>query len=545
MAAFYDLVDTVSAFLWSGPMIIMLLGVGLYFMIRLRGLPIRRLFPAVGELWGGRKATGEGEITPWQALSTALSGQVGTGNLAGVATAISLGGPGAVFWMWITALLGMASAFAESSLAVHYRERDADGHVHGGPMYFIENGLGAKWKWLAVTFAVGTIFSALSTGNMIQSNSVAQAMVEASGDRLPSWAAGLIVAVAAFAVIIGGVKSIGSVAGKVVPSMALFYILCAFSILVLNAAELPGALATIVRDAFTGSAAVGGFIGGSVIVGIRYGVERGLFSNEAGQGSTAIAHAAAQTDEPVRQGEIAMVGTFVDTLVICTMTALLILVVPGESYKHNPARAALAMCDAQVETVDVSSSLISRMPKGSTDLESTRLQQLEDTRQEATAALEACRSAGMEIEEIAFRAAREDVQVASGYAWRSDLEASEVTTAVFRESAIPFGGILIATALGLFAFTTILGWSYYAEQAIVYLVGEWAAKPFRFVWVGMLFVGAMQQVDFIWKLGGIGNAAMAAPNLLALLLLSGAVVRLARKGGRLSGPVEPEKKPAE
>jgi AGCS family alanine or glycine:cation symporter len=535
MEQFYALVDQVSAAIWGGPMILLLLGTGLYFMIRLRLRPLRRLFPAFGELWAGRKGGGAGDITPWQALSTALSGQVGTGNLAGVATAISLGGPGAVFWMWITALVGMAAAYAESSLAVRYRETHPDGRMHGGPMYYIKNGLGKKWGFLAVLFAVGTLFSAVATGNMIQSNSITQAMTEASapfsnsipcqisvgrsavevgGDfgnayapactvraalesgelvtverlgetfELPAeafsvmianWVPGLILAILVFIVIIGGIKSIGSFAGKVVPFMAVVYLISAMFILALNAPALPGAIGMIFTDAFTGTAATGGFVGSSIMIALRFGVERGLFSNEAGQGSTAIAHAASQTNSPVRQGEIAMLGTFIDTIVICTMTALVILVVQGA------------------------------YPNGAE---------------------------------------------AVSYAWQSQLEASEVTTAVFRESAIPFGGILIAVCLTLFAFTTILGWSYYAEQALTYLVGDWATKPFRLMWVVMVFVGALQQVDFIWKFGGIANAAMAAPNLIAILLLSGVVIAYTKKAdeeGQGSNPsmVQPGDKPGE
>ncbi|HCR65292.1 MULTISPECIES: alanine/glycine:cation symporter family protein [Oceanicaulis] len=536
MEQFYSLVDQVSAAIWGGPMILLLLGTGLYFMIRLRLRPLRRLFPAFGELWAGRKGGGgAGDITPWQALSTALSGQVGTGNLAGVATAISLGGPGAVFWMWITALVGMAAAYAESSLAVRYRETHPDGRVHGGPMYYIKNGLGKPWGFLAVLFAVGTLFSAVATGNMIQSNSITQAMTEASapfsssipcqisvgrsavevnGDfgnayapactvqaalesgelvtverlgqsfELPAeaftvmianWVPGLILAILVFIVIIGGIKSIGSFAGKVVPFMAVVYLISALFILALNAPALPGAIGMIFTDAFTGTAATGGFVGSSIMIALRFGVERGLFSNEAGQGSTAIAHAASQTDSPVRQGEIAMLGTFIDTIVICTMTALVILVVQG-AYPNG------------AETV--------------------------------------------------------------GFAWQSQLEASEVTTAVFRESHIPFGGILIAVCLTLFAFTTILGWSYYAEQALTYLVGDWATKPFRLMWVVMVFFGALQQVDFIWKFGGIANAAMAAPNLIAILLLSGVVIAYTKKAdeeGQGSNPsmTGPDSKPSE
>ena len=473
MEAFYTYVDNLSGFIWGGtwgdaallpvaPMVILLLGAGLFFMIRLRGLPLRRLFPAIGELFRGRGAgvdqDATGAISPWNALSTALSGQVGTGNLAGVATAISLGGPGAIFWMWVTALFGMAAAFAESSLAVKYRETHADGQIHGGPMYYIKNGLPKGWRFLAVLFAIGTIFSAVVTGNMTQANSIATGI--ASTTPVPTWATGLVVAVLAFIVIIGGIKSIGSVAGKVVPAMALGYILIAAVMLGLNIEHVPDAFGQIFAYAFGFEQAAGGVAGYSVLQAIRFGVARGLFSNEAGQGSTPIAHAAAQTKDPVEQGEIAMLGAFIDTIVICTMTALVILSVEG----------AYASGDGTVP-----------------------------------------------------------------YAWQSTtLAGAEVTTAVFTHG-LPgiWGGLFIAVSLALFAFTTILGWAYYMEQAVTYLVGDWAARPMRFVWVGMVFVGALQEIDFVWRLGDLANASMAFPNLIAILLLSPVVVAMARDKGRL------------
>ncbi|MHA7871378.1 MAG: alanine/glycine:cation symporter family protein, partial [Hyphococcus sp.] len=254
MEQFYAFIDNLSGFIWGGywgflpdgsenkllplaPMVFILLGSGLFFMIRLKGLPLRRLLPAFKNLFAGSRKGGTdpeagGEITPWNALSTALSGQVGTGNLAGVATALTLGGPGAIFWMWVTALFGMALAFSESSLAVKYREQHPDGHIHGGPMFYIKNGLSPFWRWLGVFFAIGTVFSAVVTGNMTQSNSIATAI--ASETPIPTWVSGLVIAVLSFVVIIGGIKSIGSVAGKVVPAMAAGYILVAFVMLIMN-----------------------------------------------------------------------------------------------------------------------------------------------------------------------------------------------------------------------------------------------------------------------------------------------------------------------
>ncbi len=471
MEEFYTGVDNVSGFIWGGswgeaqilpvaPMVVVLLGAGLFFMIRLKALPVRRLFPAFGNLFRGRgegvdKSAG-GDISPWNALSTALSGQVGTGNLAGVATALTLGGPGAIFWMWVTAIFGMAAAFAESSLAVKYREKHHDGRIHGGPMFYIKNGLTKKWHWLAVFFALGTMFSAVVTGNMTQANSIATA-VEAS-TQVPTWITGALIAIMAFIVIIGGIKSIGSVAGRIVPAMALGYILVAIIMLIINAEHVPNAFRMIFSYAFGLEQAAGGIAGYSVLAAIRFGVARGLFSNEAGQGSTAIAHAAAQTDDPVYQGEIAMLGAVIDTLIICTMTALVILSVQG------------SFPGADGGTVE--------------------------------------------------------------YAWQSTLQGAQVTTAVFSQG-MPFGGLFIAIALALFAFTTILGWSYYMEQAATYIFGDWIARPMRFVWVGMVFVGALQEIDFIWRFGDIANASMAFPNLIAIMLLSPVVVAMAKEKGRL------------
>ncbi|MEL6825148.1 MAG: sodium:alanine symporter family protein [Pseudomonadota bacterium] len=472
MEAFYGFVDNLSGFIWGGswgatqvlpfaPLAVFLLGSGLFFMVRLGGRPLRRFGPALAEVWGGRKGDDDpNTITAWQALSTALSGQVGTGNLAGVATAITLGGPGAIFWMWLTALFGMALAFAESSLAIKFRERDKHGRINGGPMYYIKNALGKKWAWLAIFFCIGTLFSATATGGMVQANSITQTIVRSGSDLgigIPTWSVGLVLSVLTFAVIIGGIKSIGSVAGRVVPFMALFYVAAAFVVLVMNAPEIPAALALIVKSAFGLEQAAGGLAGYGMAAAVRAGVARGLFSNEAGQGSAPIAHAAAQTRNPVKQGEIAMIGVFIDTLVICTMTALVILTTTGTWV-----------------TAD-----------------------------------------GGETQ----------------YIWMAaDLEASAITNAAY-EAAFTGGGWIVTICLALFAFTTIIGWSYYAEQAITYLVGEWATKPFRYVWVVVIFVGAMAQVEFVWKFGDLANASMAFPNLIAILLLSGVVVAMHKKNG--------------
>ena len=489
-------VTNISDFIWGGtwngaevlpfpPMTIILLGIGLWIMVGLKFYPIVKLGSAFKGLFAGRKSQGAGEISPFAALSTALSGQVGTGNLAGVATAIALGGPGAIFWMWITALFGMALAFAEGSLAIRYRETTSDGVKRGGPMSYIMMGLGPKFTWLAVIFCVGTLFSALVTGNSIQANAVADGLNELFG--IEEWLGGLIVAILVFIVIIGGIKSIGNVAEKVVPFMAATYIVMAIIALILNFGDLPETFRLIFNGAFNPQAASGGFVGAAIILTIRAGVARGLFSNEAGQGSTAIAHAVAQTDDPETQGRMAMLGTFIDTIVICTMTALVILTVRGD-----------------------------------------------------------------------FTAAGEPVL----HAWQSDRVGFEMTSGAFAAAfpleiaSIPIGTLVASIALILFVFTTLLTWSYYGERAITFLYDRMKGSTrsgerklhmaWRVLWCVVIWLGAAQPSELVWRLGDISNAAMALPNLLALALLSGVVFKLA-KGDRTAGkdhhaatPEEPE-----
>ncbi len=478
-------VTNISDLLWGGtwegaeiipfpPLALILLGAGVWFMVGLRFYPLVKLWSAITGLFAGRKGEGAGEISPFAALSTALSGQVGTGNLAGVATAIALGGPGAIFWMWITALFGMALAFAEGSLAIRYREKTSDGVYRGGPMSYIMMGLGPKWTWLAVVFCIGTLFSALVTGNSIQANAVADGLQELFG--MEEWLGGLIVAILVFIVIIGGIKSIGRVAESVVPFMALAYIVMAVIALILNFEDLGETFALIFDGAFNPQSAVGGFTGAAIIMAIRAGVARGLFSNEAGQGSTPIAHAVAQTNDPEQQGRMAMLGTFIDTIVICTMTALVILTVRGD-----------------------------------------------------------------------FTAGGEAVL----HAWQSDRVGFEMTSGAFAAAfpvligSIPIGTLVASIVLILFVFTTLLTWSYYGERAITFLydrvkgsnrAGEKKLHmAWRVLWCVVIFVGAAQPSELVWRLGDISNATMLLPNILALVLLSGVVFKLAQ-GKRDAGP---------
>lgn len=489
-----DRVTNVSDFIWVGtwngnevlpfpPMTIILLGIGLWIMVGLRFYPIIKLASAFKGLFASRKGDGDGEISPFAALSTALSGQVGTGNLAGVATAIALGGPGAIFWMWITALFGMALAFAEGSLAIRYREKTSDGVYRGGPMTYIMMGLGKKWTWLAILFCFGTLFSAMVTGNSIQANAIADGMNELFG--IEEWMGGLITAVLVFIVIIGGIKSIGSVAEKVIPFMAASYIVMALIALILNFGDLGATFGLIFSGAFNPQAATGGFVGAAIILAIRAGVARGLFSNEAGQGSTAIAHAVAQTNDPEQQGRMAMLGTFIDTIIICTMTALVILTVQGD-----------------------------------------------------------------------FTGGGESV----AHAWNSDLQGFAMTSGAFAAAfpvellGVPVGTIIASIALILFVFTTLLTWSYYGERAITFIYDRVPGSSrggekvlhmiWRVLWCVVIYVGSTQDLELVWRMGDISNAAMALPNLLALALLSGVVFKLAR-GQKNAGPTHTADTPEE
>ena len=482
--SFADRVVNVSDFIWGGtwngaeiipfpPMVIILLGIGLYIMVGLKFYPILQLGSAFKGLFAGRKGDGDGEISPFAALSTALSGQVGTGNLAGVATAIALGGPGAIFWMWVTALIGMALAFAEGSLAIRYREKTSDGVYRGGPMSYIMMGLGPKWTWLAILFCLGTLFSAMITGNSIQANAVADGLNELFG--IEEWLGGLIVAVLVFIVIIGGIKKIGSVAETIIPWMAGAYIVMAIIALLLNISDIPATFGLIFYSAFNPAAATGGFAGALIIIAIRAGVARGLFSNEAGQGSTPIAHAVAQTNDPQQQGRMAMLGCFIDTVVICTMTALVILTVQGDFTGGGEAVA---------------------------------------------------------------------------HAWNSDLEGFAMTSGAFAAAfpvqvfSVPIGTLIASTALILFVFTTLLTWSYYGERAITFIYDRIPGSTrsgekilhmiWRVLWCVVIYIGASADLTTVWRMGDISNAAMALPNLLALLLLSGVVFKLAR-GDKTAG----------
>lgn len=442
MEAITQWIGAINAFVWGTPMLVLILGVGLFLSLGLKLMPIVKLGTGFKLLWQGRtpdKSTKHnGEISPFNALMTSLSATIGTGNIAGVATAIFMGGPGALFWMWCTALVGMATKFAEAVLAVNYRETDADGNHVGGPMYYIKNGLSSRWAWLGTAFAIFGSVAGFGIGNTVQSNSVADALHENFG--VDTWITGVVLMILVGAVLMGGIKRIAEVASKLVPLMSLFYVGAGLSVLIVYAAEVPAAFALVIDSAFNPVAAQGGFAGAAVWAAIRFGVARGVFSNEAGLGSAPIAHAAAKTNDPVRQGLVAMLGTFIDTIIICSITGLAIIV--------------------------------------------------------------------------------------SG-AWQSGENGAALTSFAFSH-ALPFGHYIVAIALAIFAFTTILGWSFYCEKCVQYLFGLRAIKAFRLLWTLVVPIGAVSSLDFIWLLADTLNAMMAIPNLIALVLLSPVVFALTR-----------------
>ncbi len=320
-----DLVNTANGLVWGVPMIVVILGTGLYLQFILRVMPLQRIAYGFKLLWKGRRAGPgeEGEISPFAALMTALAATVGTGNIVGVATAIALGGPGALFWMWCTALVGMATKYSEVLVAVHYRKRDDKGDHVGGPMYAIRNGLGRKWAWLGVAFALFGGFAGFGIGNSVQANAVADVLQASFG--VPEWVSGLIVMALVGLVVLGGIRRIGRVAQSLVPFMCIAYMLFAAVVLCVNAVHIPEAIVLVFKQAFTPTAATGGFAGAATWAAIRFGVARGIFSNEAGLGTAGIAQAAGTTNSAVRSGLIGMLGTFIDTLVVCSFTGLAII----------------------------------------------------------------------------------------------------------------------------------------------------------------------------------------------------------------------------
>jgi AGCS family alanine or glycine:cation symporter len=442
------MIDTITAanswlnsYVWGWPMIVLLVGTGLLLTIVTGGAQFRYLGFALREVLGKitQKSTAAGEVSPFQAVATALASTVGVGNIAGVATAISIGGPGALFWLWVSGVLGMCTKFAEIVVAIHYREPDAAGQMRGGAMYVLRKGLGMPW--LGTIFAGLVALAAFGIGNMVQSNSVASSL-QASFGVSPS-VTGLILAIVTATVILGGIKRIGQFTEYLVPFMAVFYLAGGLFILVRFASELPPAIALVMSSAFSGAAATGGFAGSTVMLAMRYGIARGLFSNEAGLGSAPLVHAAARTDHPVRQGLYGIFEVFVDTILVCTTTGLAILV----------------------------------------------------------------------------------TGVWSGGATGADLAGQAFSVGLPGS----WGNIVVTTSLVLFAFSTVIGWSYYGETAIVYLFGPKAALPYKMAWLVFIYLGAVGSLHLVWDVADTLNGLMAIPNLVAVLASIGLVRRLTRE----------------
>ncbi|WP_261134551.1 sodium:alanine symporter family protein [Bacillus sp. Marseille-Q3570] len=430
MTQFEAFLGDVSGWVWGPWLLILLVGTGIFLTLRLSFLQFS-LLPYSLKLAFTKKQDkkSEGDISHFQALMTALAATIGTGNIAGVATAVFIGGPGAVLWMWLSALFGMATKYAEAILAVKYRVKNKDGEMSGGPMYYLDKGLNAKW--LGVLFAFFGAFAAFGIGNMVQSNSVADAVQTTF--NVPGWATGLILMVLTGLVILGGIKSIGRVVAYLVPFMALFYVVGGLVILFMNLDLVPSAVGLIFSDAFTGEAVAGGALGAV----IRWGVARGVFSNEAGLGSAPIAAAAARTDYPARQALVSMTQVFIDTIVVCSITG--ITLVMGDMYK-------------------------------------------------------------------------------------GDLNGAALTTETFRSFLGAPGALIVTIGIILFAYSTVLGWSYYGEKCFSYLFGDNSVKFYRLLFVLAVFVGTTVSLNVVWTLADIFNGLMAIPNLIGLLGLSGVVV---------------------
>ena len=427
-----------SGLLWGWPMIILLLGTHVFLTIRLK-FPQRKIFKGIA-LSVKSDGDSEGDVSQFGALATALAATIGTGNIIGVATAVSLGGPGAVLWCWLSGVFGIATKYAEGLLAVKYRVTTSDGTMMGGPMYALERGLGAKW--LAVLFCIFTVLAALGIGCSVQSNSISTMLYESF--NVPIYVSGAITALLVALVIFFGIKGIANVCGFLVPFMAFFYVAGCIVILAMNASFLGSALSLIFKSAFTPQAIGGGFVGGGLMVAMRYGIARGLFSNESGMGSAPIVAAAARTKNPVRQALVSATGTFWDTVIVCAMTGLVlvtsILRYPDIDYKD-----------------------------------------------------------GALLTKLAF-------------------------------SKIKFiGPIILNVGLITFAFSTILGWAYYAEKAIEYLGGKKVIFYYRILWVAVVFIGSVVNLSMVWDLADAMNALMAIPNLISLLLLTGVLVKETNK----------------
>ena len=554
-----DAIFTASDFVWGWPsamplLVVLLVGTGLVTTFRLGWIQVRYFRHGLKVLRGEYDdPEHDGDLSHFQALTTALSATVGIGNIAGVATAIHYGGPGALFWMWVTAVFGMALKFTECTLSMKTRIILPGGSAAGGPMYSIENGLGRKWKPLAVAFACFAVISSFGSVNAVQSFTVADQFRQDLG--VPTWVTGLILATLVAAVILGGIRRIGRVTSKLVPFMAATYLGASLIVVLLHIDQVPGTLALIVTSAFQPAAQIGGFAGGTFIFMLTWGIKRGLFSNESGQGSAPIAHAAAKTDEPIREGVVAMIGPFIDTLLICTMTGLVILIsgvwqdkqqqqvlvndqsaivavaagagvqVNGELNADKLATGRLTVVEGRPDgfelirnhgVVDDVELLIADDPvllrnlrpfNGSIEFESEDEGKLEEA-----------------IAYLGDGTATDGVLVLRGKAMQNG---SPLTAWAFREGlgriAFGQGHLLVTMAVFFFGLSTAISWSYYGDRSILYLAGPRWVVPYRVVFCVAHFLGAVYSLELVWAFGDMALGLMTIPNLISILLLTGLV----------------------
>jgi len=513
---------------------LLLLGTGIFFTVYLK-FPQIRFFRHSLRIVSGKyvRDSYKGDTSHFQALSTALSGTIGTGNIGGVGLAIFIGGPAALFWMWGTAFFGMCLKLVECTISHKYREVDDQGRIAGGPMYYMKNKL--KMKWLAVTFAIATVICSFGTGNMPQINNIATSIEATFG--LPPWITGAVLSVFLALIIIGGIKRIAKVTSKVVPFMAVLYIVGALAVILMHWQNIIPSFVAVFRDLFTGSAAAGGFMGASIAFSFNRGVNRGIYSNEAGQGSAAIAHSSAKAEEPVSEGLVSMIGPFIDTILICTLTGLTILasgvwtkkfdnpfqradmeIVSGIYLQSNPdhiRRLSMHLAHAKKDTVQPFS--------GTVDLENGRIKP-----GHAVTVLHARSIA----EDVEFSKSGElitgPLRIDSGMLADTDVSVSGkslvhsavLTTEAFKEGY--FGGAgqyIVSIGLLLFAFSTVIAWSYYGDRAVTFLLGTRYLLPYRMVYIMAFFAAALIDTTIIWSLAAVAIVLMAAPNLFGILLL--------------------------
>lgn len=526
-----QVVSFLNGIIWNTPsifpmMIALLLGYGIFITLRLGFIQVRQFKHGLRVVSGYYDDPNDvGDVNHYQALSTALSATVGIGNIAGVAIAIHYGGPGAIFWMWITAALGMAVKYSECTLAVHYRNTNPDGSVSGGPMYYIEKGLGPNWKWLAILFAISAVVCSFLTGNAVQANTVADTVQTTF--FIPTWVTGLISASLVGFVILGGIKRIGSVTARLTPLMGILYVFGALVILFLNYDQILPSLGLIFSSAFNPVAGAYGVGSGAIITTMVWGIKRGLFSNEAGQGSAPIAHAAARTDEPVREGVVALLEPFIDTLIICTMTGLVIIITGVWDDKHS-AQIPLVSTDNQTELVEGTRLIVENgVPQNG--------QFIRYDFSVDTLYIDAALSVPF-TGEVVFNEGRRMAVGDSGTEY-SNLygnvieNGASLTSFAFERGLSPLfngGRYLVTICVILFGISTAISWSYYGDRSIQYLAGDRSIVVYRVFYVAAHFVGAIAGLTLIWTIGDITLGLMTIPNLIALFMLSGVVSKLTK-----------------